>query len=86
MESPVLKMNFDPSFFKANTTYLVCNSVNKLEPNFPVSNDNSAQKLSFIIPPSSFAGIQDDGQSKDLLVVTCEVTDVAMLPMVESTA
>lgn len=76
------KLNFDPSFFKANTTYLMCKSVNKLEPSFLVpSDDTSAKKLSFIIPPSSLGGSDTSESDSGLLVVTCEVVDVSMVPI-----
>jgi hypothetical protein len=78
------RFNFDPSFFKANTTYLYCNGISKLDPVVPLSEDPGSPKMiSFLIPPSSLDGTADPA-GEDLLVVTCEVTDVAMVPMIES--
>jgi len=77
----------DSSFFQDKTTYLVCEQIHKYDPPVPPVKDESAtggsQKLSFLIPPSSLDATNQD--STNLLVVTCEVTAVTLLPLVGAT-
>ena len=73
--------SFDPTFWKPNTTYLMCNDVHHL--NVPVLDGNVADEspnISFLIPPMSLGG-EESGM---LLAVTCKVTDVNMVPLVKS--
>jgi len=83
-----LVSNLDLSFWKANTTYLLCNDIHQLQiPQLATQNfDKEAspeQNLAFIIPPN-FGTVESPEGEEMLLAVTCKVTDVTMLPVAQS--
>lgn len=74
--------NLDPSFWKPNTTYLMCSDIHQVKA--PGSHTSGSQdtNISFLIPPTTLG--EPDAQENMLLAVTCKVTDVVMVPMKET--
>jgi len=79
--------SFDPTFWKANTTYLMCKDIQQLTVPIQVQRgQDDTPDLSFLIPPSTFGEETGSGEEEMLLAVTCRVTDVTMVPLIKQSA
>lgn len=76
------------SQWKPNTTYLMCNNVQHIQPPSSAqiqSDANAPLLLSFLIPQDTLRGTNGtDSASDELLEVTCQVLDINLLPLLAS--
>jgi len=75
--------------WKANTTYLLCPSVQKMTPPIKATEDDTflPMQIAFLIPPESLgAGEAPAGSGRlgSMLEVTCQVVDVVSRPYMSS--